>query len=108
MYPTARTDTPVVKLTTAVIQSIGANFSLLDLPKSCSNSAVRGHSIREPSHPRGNHFSMVMRSAKRWKTRPRTASQNAHHTGMGRPTMALEKPLNCLPGRSRLGQWTCT
>ena len=74
----------MVKLTKAITQSVGADLSFLDFPKLCSNSSVRGHSIREPSHPNGNHPSMVMRSAKRWKTRDRTASQNAHQTGMGK------------------------
>ena len=58
----------MVKLTKAITHSVGADWSLLDFPKLCSNSAVRGHSIREPSHPNGNQPSMVMRSAKRWKT----------------------------------------
>ena len=55
----------MVKLTKAITHSVGADLSLLDFPKLCSNSAVRGHSIREPSHPNGNQPSMVMRSAKR-------------------------------------------
>ena len=58
----------MVKLTKAITHSVGADLSLLDFPKLCSNSAVRGHSIREPSHPNGNQPSMVMRSAKRWKS----------------------------------------
>ena len=94
----------MVKLTKAITHSVGADLSLLDFPKLCSNSAVRGHSIREPSHPNGNQPSMVMRSAKRWKTRDRTASQKAHQTGMGKRSIALQKPLNALPGRCRLGQ----
>jgi hypothetical protein len=94
----------VVKLTKAITQSVGADLSFLDFPKLCSNSVVRGHSIREPSHPNGNQPSMVMRSAKRRKTRDRTASQNAHQTGMGKCNIALQKPLNALPGRCRLGQ----
>ena len=64
----------MVKLTKAITHSVGADLSFLDFPKLCSNSAVRGHSIREPSHPNGNQPSVVMRSAKRWKT-DRTASQ---------------------------------
>ncbi|MGA2706197.1 MAG: hypothetical protein ABSH35_34625 [Isosphaeraceae bacterium] len=94
----------MVKLTKAITQSVGADLSFLDFPKLCSNSSVRGHSIREPSHPNGNQPSMVMRSAKRWKTRDRTASQNAHQTGMGKCNITLQKPLNALPGRCRLGQ----
>ena len=82
----------------------GADLSFLDFPKLCSNSVVRGHSIREPSHPNGNQPSMVMRSAKRRKTRDRTASAEAHQTGMGKCNIALQKPLNALPGRCRLGQ----
>ena len=58
----------MVKLTKAITHSVGADLSFLDFPKLCSNSAVRGHSIREPSHPNGNQPSVVMRSAKRWKT----------------------------------------
>ena len=50
----------MVKLTKAITHSVGADWSLLDFPKLCSNSAVRGHSIREPSHPNGNQPSMVM------------------------------------------------
>jgi hypothetical protein len=36
--------------------------------------------------------------------RDRTASQKAHQTGMGKRSIALQKPLNALPGRCRLGQ----
>ncbi len=50
-----------------------------------------------------NQPSVVMRSAKRWKTRDRTASQKAHQTGMGRRSIASQKPLKVLPGRCRLG-----
>ena len=92
----------MVKLTRAISHSVGAAWPL-GLPMHCSNSSVRGHSIREPSHPKGNQPSRVMRSAKRWKTRDRTASQKAHQTGMGRRSIASQKPLKVLPGRCRLG-----
>ena len=77
----------MVKLTKAITQSVGGDLSLLDFPKLCCNSSVRGHSIREPSHPNGNQPSMVMRSAKRWKTRDRTASQKIHHRRWVAPGM---------------------
>ena len=94
----------MVKLTKAMTQTIGADLSLLDWPMFCSNSAVRGHSIREPSHPNGTQPSRVMRSPKSWKTCPRTASQKAHQTGIGNRSIAWQNPLNAFPGRCRLGQ----
>ena len=93
----------MVKLTKAITHSVGADLSFLDFPKLCSNSAVRGHSIREPSHPNGSQPSVVIRSAKRWKTRDCTRSENAHQTGMGRRSIASQKPLKVLPGRCRFG-----
>jgi hypothetical protein len=96
--------TPVVKLTKAMTQSVGGDLSLLDFPKFRSNSSVRGHSIRDPSHPNGSQSSLVMRSDKRWKTCSRTASQNTHQTGIGNRRIALQNPLYAFPGRCRLGQ----
>ncbi|MGZ3380442.1 MAG: hypothetical protein ACXVBB_09265 [Isosphaeraceae bacterium] len=74
----------MVKLTKAITHSVGAAGLLLDLPGLGSNSAVRGPSSRQPSHPKGSQPSRVMRSATRWKTRDRMASQKAHQRGMGK------------------------
>ena len=84
--------TPVVKLTKAITHSVGADLSLLDFPKLCSNSAVRGHPSASRHTPTATNLPWSC-GGKRWKTRDRTASQNAHQTGMGRRSIASQKPL---------------
>ena len=94
----------VVKLTRAISHSVGAAWPL-GLPMHCSNSSVRGHSIREPSHPKGNQPSVVYTVGQEVEESARLhgiPERMPLRLDIGRRSIA-SKSLKVLPGRCRLG-----